>query len=154
MLNKLSTDIDFTDDYHMLSLVSQHKDYSLCFHINKVLNFEFEKYDDFFNEVGDPDVNPGYSWYYYYDEVCRTTYYLIGNKSNGHRLVVAQKQVDYFLLIKDAVCEESVRELSTLLRKTNGVNAVIKTDMSKIRNINILFQLVELHELESVKTKK
>lgn len=154
MLNKLSNDIDFTDDYCMLSLVSHLKDYSLCFHINKVLNFEFEKYEDFFCEVGDPEVTPGYSWYYYYDDICRTSYYLIGNKSNGHRLMSAQKQVDYFLIIKDAVNDGDVKGLSTILRKTTGIVAVIQPDMSKIKNINNLFQLIELHELEFVKKEK
>ena len=151
MLKILSNDIDFTDDYHMLSLVSHLKDYSLCFHVNKSLNTDFEKYEDFILEASDNEDVFGFSWYYFHDESINTSFYLIGNKSNGHRLLPSQKQIDFFLLVKEAIDEESIKEIAIKLRKTTGINAVIKTDISKIKNINILLEAVELHELEFVK---
>ncbi len=151
MLNRLTNDIDFTDDFYILSLVSHLKDYSLCFQINDLLNLDFEKYEDFFKLNSEQEDNAqGFSWYYYFDDNSSSSYYLIGNKCGGRRLIPSQKQVDFFLLIKETAGNVSIKELATSLRCTKDIIAVIPNDLSKIKDINILLQEIELHEMEYV----
>ena len=61
MPKKLSKTIDYFEDYRLLAIVSNIKDYSLCFHINGNLKTDFIKYDDLFFDLA-TDVEKSFSW--------------------------------------------------------------------------------------------
>ena len=67
MGKKLSSNIDYFEGYQLLGIVSQLRDYSLAFFINKSLDIELKKYEDMDitdNEGGES----AFSWYFYKDE--------------------------------------------------------------------------------------
>jgi len=137
----------------MLAIVSHLKDYTLCYHINSDLKFDFIKYDDLIFATT-PAAENIFSWYYYYDMITRTTYYLIGNKDESRLLIPSQKIVDYFLLIKEPISIDSVKVYANGLRKIPNITAVFDLNMGITKDMDLLLESIELHELKIIKKRK
>ncbi len=152
MSKKLSKNIDYFEDYQLLAIVSHLKDYSLCYHINIDLEIDLIKYDDLVFALNPVEEN-SFSWYYFEDTISSTTYYLIGNKSENGNLIPGQKSVDYFLLIKKPVDDELVISIANKLRKTSNITAVFVFNMQQTKDMDLLLETIELHELEYVKKR-
>ncbi len=149
MSKKISKNINYFEDYHMLAIVSPLKDYTLCFHINNALNFDLVKYEDL-EFSGKSDAVGKYSWYYYQDEMRRTSYYLISNKGDNGVLIPSQKTVDYYLLVKGPVASEMAGTHTSGLRNISLISAVFNVNMVQIKEMDLLLEYIELHELEFV----
>ena len=149
MSKKLSKNINSFEDYKLLAIVSHLKDYTLCYHINQDLRLDLVKYDDI-DIAHDKNDRSSFSWYYYKDEITRTTYYLVGNKNGNRNLITSQKTVDYFLLIKDIISDKTIIDIVKNLRNISNINAVFDIQMLQIRDMDLLLESIELHELQFV----
>ncbi len=114
------------------------------------LNFDLIKYDDL-KIVSDVSDESNFSWYYFNDEISRTSYYLLGNKCENGNLLKSHKTVDYFLLIKNSVGDEQLKFILNSLRKIPKVMAVFKIDKGNLKNLDMLLEMIELHELDVVR---
>lgn len=152
MSKKLSKNIDYFEDYKPLALVSHLKDYTLCYHINIDLNLDLIKYEDLIFAPPAKDEN-SFSWYYFKDKITRTVYYLIGNKGENGNLMPSQKTVDYFLLIKNPISDEIIKSITSRLRKIPNITAVFDFSMQQFKDMDLLLETIELHELEYVKRR-
>ena len=150
MSKKLTKNIDYFEDYHLLAMVSHLKDYTLCYHINLGLELDLIKYEDLIFTLP-PAGKSSFSWYYFEDSISRTTYYLLGNKGENGNLIPSQKTVDYFLLIKKPINDELVKTIAGRLRKIPNITAVFDTNMQQTKDMDLLLETIELHELEYVK---
>ena len=150
MPKKLSKNINYFEDYNILAIVSHLKDYTLCYHINNELNFDFVKYKDLVF-VSTSGTENQYSWYFYNDKVSRTTYYLIANKDEEGFLIPSQKTVDYFLFVNDPINNSIGKECSSVLRKIPNIIAVFDLNIEKTKDMDLLLESIELHELEHVR---
>ena len=146
MAKKLKFKVDYFEDYAMLSRASQLKDYRLGYFINETLGIELKKYDDFQMSVG----GVAYSWYCYSEGENGATYYLIQNHHPDGKLLPSQKGIDFFLLTKDLFDEQQLSEMASALRAVDGVLGVFLTKMSTIKNLDLMIERLELHELEKV----
>jgi hypothetical protein len=153
MSKKISKDINYFEDYHMLAIVSHLKDYTLCFHVNNSLGFDFVKYEDLIF-IGKSGIECSFSCYYYMNEISRTTYYLIGNKGDNGILIPSQKTVDYFLLIKSPMAAELAASHITDFRNISLITAVFSMNMEQIKEMDMLLEAMELHELEYITRRK
>jgi hypothetical protein len=149
MVIKLSSNIDYFEDSQLLGLVSQLKDYRLAFFVNNQMGFNFKKYSnlDFYSGSG---KKKSASWYYYYDEQLSAKMYLIGNSTDGGKLIPSKKEIDYFLLFKEFQSTEYADSTLSKLRAVSNVLAVFKLDLNNIKEADILMEQVELHEIEQV----
>ena len=145
MAKKLTAQFDHFEDYTMIGLVCSLKDYKFVFFINKVLELDLKKYEDFQPDSG----GPAYSWYCQKNKSELLTYYVIGNHHSERKLIPSQKSLDYFLLIK--YCERSnVEKIIAKLRNIPNISGVFLIDMNKIKDMNTIIEMHELHELENV----
>lgn len=152
MSKKLSKNIDYFEEYHTLAIVSHLKDYTLCYHINLALRLDLIKYEDLVFAL--PQVEESsFSWYYFEDKANRTFYYLIGNKGENTNLISSHKTVDYFFLIKTSTDHQFVKSITSRLRKIPNIAAVFDFNMTQFRNMDLLLETNELHELEYVKRR-
>lgn len=133
----------------MYAIATTMKDYSMAFQINGNLSTDLKNYDDIYFEMAS-DPEQGFSWYYFKDEKDHTHYYLIANKSQGSLLLPSQKTFDFILLLKDALNDEIATAIANKIRKTQGVTAVFQLPMNKIKDMDVLMETIELHELEFV----
>jgi hypothetical protein len=143
---KLKFQIDYFEDYAMLSLASQLKDYRLAYFINESLQLDLIKYDDFSMNT----ANSAFSWYFYNEGENGASFYLIGNRNSEGQLLIPQKGIDYLLLTKELFDEDRLQEMIAALRKINGLQGVFLTNMSSIKNLDLMIEFLELHELEKV----
>lgn len=146
MAKKLSVRIDYFADYQLLGLVSSMKDYMLTFFINNLLEIDLKKFDDLKPE---PGQDKAYSWYCHWNKGELISYYLVGNHHPGGKLIPSEKNLDYFLLIKNGSAERA-KEIAGKLRKIDKVTGVFQLDMIKIKDLNVILEILELHELDQV----
>ena len=146
MAKKLKLDFDYFEDYCLLSIATQMKDYTLAFHINHTLEINLKKYDDLV--VNGRDA--AYPWFYFSEGSNYPTFYLIGNNHPNGKINPLQKGIDYYLLIKELYNDEMLNEFASDLRKVQGILGVFITDMSSIKNLDVMIESVELHELDFI----
>ena len=151
MVKKIEIEINYAAAYIILGVVSTNTDYQLAHHINKSLVIRFSKYEDFaFNSSGKKKYS--YSWYYSFSEELKIKSYLISNYHRSKKLLPEYKQIDYFIILENSNDVEQLNEIVNLIRKTKKVTAVFKLDLSKIKNIDLLLEENEMHEMNCVKS--
>jgi hypothetical protein len=146
MVKKQLFQIDYFDGYHLLAIVTHLKDYRLAFFLNRETESQFARYEDLC--VGDDKC---YSLYRYHRKEDHITFYLISNTNEIRKLIPSKKEVDYFLLIKDAVGNGIAGEMVGQIRKIKNVMAVFKIDMTSVKDMDLLLEMIELHEVEQKK---
>ena len=145
MTKKLTFKVDYFEEYELLSVASHLKDYRLAYFINEHLGLELQKFDDF--KLKD---EKRYSWFCYSEGENGSTFYLIGNTHPDGLLIPSQKGIDYFLLIKDLFDDNRLKGLTTKLRGIKGVMGVFRVEMDSVKNLDLMIENLELHELEKV----
>jgi len=146
MKKKISGNIDYFEDYHLLAIVSPLKDYTLTHFINKQLNLQLVKYDDLrISEEGGV-----YSWYYYQQGNKYMSCFLIGNNHPRRKLIPGLNNYDFFFLIKDTIEDEVVQLMTSGIRSIKNVVGVFKQNMSAINEMDVLIECNELHEMEQI----
>lgn len=120
------------------------KDYRLSYNLNHNLELSLVKMDDFL----------GYSFYFYRDEDCFNSYYLIGNRGQELILLPDLKQIDFLLLLEGPV-KKTQKEL--LLEKIRGIQNVLtsyEVRFETIKNYNLMLTDLELHLMNILKVEK
>ncbi len=145
MAKKLKVESDLFEGYSLLALVTPLKDYRLAYFINDALNFQLKKYDD----LRLSGKESAFSWYYYSQGSNYLRCMLISNMEEKGRLIPGQR-IDFILLIKNIVDNEQRAEILSKLRKISSVSAAFEIDMSTIRNMDVLLEAIEMHELDQV----
>jgi len=151
MTRKLKLKIDYFDEYHMVAIVSHMKDYRLAYHINQKTGSHLKKFDDL------AVVNGGehnYTWYCCHEKENHMRLYLIGNSDKGGKLIPSRKEIDFFLLIKNAINTEKVNNMLKEIRSIRDVVGVFNQEMELIKDMDVLLEVIELHELEQFKGKQ
>ncbi len=151
MARKLQLKIDYFDEYDMLAIVSHLKDYRLAFHINQKLGSHLKKFDDLVILNAEEQ---NYTWYCCHEKENHMTVYLIGNSFKGSKLIPSRKEIDFFLLIKNAINSEKVDDILKEIRSIRDVVGVFKQEMASIKDMDVLLELIELHEMEQFKGKQ
>lgn len=151
MARKLKLKIDYFDEYHMLAIVSHLKDYRLAYNINQALGSRLKKFDDL-TIISEDEQN--FTWYCCHEKENHMTVYLIGNSATNSKLIPSRKEIDFFLLIKNAINLEKVDHILKEIRSISDVVGVFKQEMTSIRDMDVLLELIELHELEQFKGKQ
>jgi hypothetical protein len=146
LAKKLKLEIDYFEDYHLLSIASQMKDYLLAFHINRALNIDLKKYRDLRVE-GRKGLYP---WFFYSAGKNNPSYYLVGNNHVEGKISPHQKGIDYFLIIKEMYDSPTLGHQALILRRTPGILGVFHTNMPAVKDMDLLIESIELHEMEEV----
>jgi len=145
-MKKVSFNIDYHEDYNLLAIVSPLKDYTLSYFINKLLDLQLKKYGDLTIKA----ENGSYSWYYYKQGNKYSSSYLIGNNHLKGKLIPALYNFDYFFLLKDAIAQNQIQHMATALRGIKNVVGVFEQDLSTIKDMDILIEYNELHEMDQI----
>lgn len=136
-VGKLTNEGDY--DFIVIGLVCQNRDYRLCHELNKVLNIELEKKDNYsvFNNKRMEDHT--FSFYEYLDED-EDRYNLISNKCSKGALLPEQKIIDYLFLIRPDKLRINQEELVEQLNKIKIILGVYPFDILKLKSKrNLLF---------------
>lgn len=141
MVNKLVARLDMNMDeeldFTLLAITCPLKDYRLCHFINKETNLDFSrgkesKYDLHgrpknkaeeeieYHIVFDAKKKTSYHFtaFHYISHDSETEYFLINNKSiEGTFLIPENPHFDFFIMIKNYICEEDVARIIKIISK-------------------------------------
>ncbi len=145
MAKKHTLNSGLSSGYHLLGIVTHFKDYRLAYFLNDRLSFHLKKYDD----LSLSEKGGAYSWYCYVDKENDSSVFLFANHHEKGKLVPAQK-MDFFLLLKSSKVDLKLSEIVTTMRGIPEILAVFQLDMKTIKNMELILETVEMHELEHV----
>jgi len=126
-------------DFILIGIVCQHKDYRLCHELNAAFKTELVRENDLEIFNGRRMEKVSFSFYCYKTEE-EDRYYLISNKSKLGFLIPEQKQIDYFLLVRENVKRLDEQDLMNQLKDLKVVLGTFKFDPKKLKSRdNLLF---------------
>ena len=108
----------FDFDFSLIGISCHSKDYRLCWEINKALDIELERKDDYQAEGS----NSSHSFSQFIDDDNYLEYYFISNRSKEGYLIPEQNRVDYFLLIKGNTSDDLTKDM---ICKINTISLVL-----------------------------
>ena len=153
MVKKLSLSIDYTGEYEFIGIACHLKDYRLCFHLNKELEFQFRKMDDFVLEDERKREHP-YSVYYYRCNDTHADFCLLSNHHAEMKLIPGLRQFDYFLILQSHLSTSQKTSLIQKIKKVPNMIMAYQIDYSKMKEINHLISDLELQLMENLRNVK
>jgi len=143
---KISFVYDLTDEYQIIGICSHLKEYKLCWHLNKVLNSNLSKLEDFsFSSRNVSSEN--YSFFYYNDKNNRNNIFLLSNKNDNMTLLEKIPEADFLLIIKGVFSDKRIEDIITALKKTSNILTVFSVNMNKIKEMNSFLTELELYQM-------
>ncbi len=146
MAKRLSLNINYSEDYQLLAIVSHLKDYRISFFLNQELDLDLRKYDD----LRPSDNGATYSWYYYSEGDSYLNCYLVSNHHDSGKLIPSLKNIDYLLFVKNPYDDKEVMAMASSIRKIPNVVAVFEQNIPELKNMDVLIESIELHELDQI----
>ncbi|MCP4552127.1 MAG: IPExxxVDY family protein [Bacteroidetes bacterium] len=148
MAKKISLTLDFTSDYSVIGISCHLKDYRLTFNLNKELNLQLKRVDDFtLSDTKDESLN--YSIYYYHCHDTNNNFSLVSNHHAERKLIPSLKKFDYFLLIQNNTNTQAKKELIKAIKKVPHILTAFEIELSKVKNIHTLIAEIELQFIEN-----
>lgn len=140
ILNRKVLKFEIDLDFVLIAVTTSLKDYRICYHINKCLNFNFNRVDDLRLETNVNGSPLLFSLYHFSWESTETDFYFIGNKGSDGYLVPEMREADYFIMIKNYIDDDDLEHVLSCLNKIPEIVAAVKIDPKKIKSReNLLF---------------
>lgn len=145
MAKKYTLDSQAEEEFHILGIATQLKDYRLCHQLNKNLYLEFEKIDDLKAELSSPNSAGNFSCYRYQNPENFIDFFLLANKGPDGILLPDLRQADYFLVALGPFSRESQDRFLKTTKKITGVLAAFPIDIPKLKNIQSFLTELQMH---------
>jgi hypothetical protein len=131
------------DDLVVLGISATLKDYKMGWFLNQELRIELKKMTSFrFHEA----TEEGHSFFYYDEGENLNVFNLIQINAEGGRLIQLPVPTDYLLIIRNPIADAKLTQIMGVMRKIQGVMAVYKLDIERLKQIDPLLEQIELHE--------
>jgi len=132
ILNRKTLKFEIDLDFELVAITTSLRDYRLCYHINKRLNFNFTKSPDL--EIIQAGMPVYFSLYQFHWEASDTDFYFIANKGSDGYLIPEMRRVDYFIMIRNYIAGDELEKLVADLNKIQEIVAAVKVDPKKIKS--------------------
>ncbi|MGX5819931.1 IPExxxVDY family protein [Chitinophaga lutea] len=132
---------DFFEDTWLAGIITQARDYQLCWQINQHLRLDFRVNNSLEINLTKNRRSFYFSVYEYQELTKSAAHYLYNNHCKAEFLLPELKNVDYIWLIKGNYYQaQDVRNLIDQCRKVEVVQLVSLLDLKDIKNkINLIF---------------
>jgi hypothetical protein len=154
MARKYTLSASSDEDFQLIGIATQLRDYRLCHQLNKNLYLELEKLDDLNAELSQEGTFGNFSFFHYRKPENFIDFFLIANKSSDGILLPELKQADYFLVIHGPFPNESLDRFLKTSKSLPGVLASFPIDISKPKKIDTFLMELELHVLTQMSKGK
>ena len=131
-MNRKTLKFEIDLDFVLVAITTSLRDYRLCYHINKRLNFNFTKSSDL--EIIKEGMPVYFSLYQFHWEASDTDFYFIANKGSDGYLIPEMRKVDYFIMIRNYIADDELEKLVADLNKIQEIVAAVKIDPKKIKS--------------------
>jgi len=145
MAKKIKLTSGSSYDYTTIGIACHMKDYRFAFFMNEQLGFHFKRTDDLVS--GDEKDSKAYSFYIFTNPEDRRNYYLISNYHEEGRFIPSEKGADFFLIVNDILPANLKKEMIGKIQKVPQALAAYEIPKGKIKNLEIIFEEIEMHLL-------
>jgi len=111
---KFDTDEEF--DFLLIGIVCQHKDYRLCHELNQKLELKLTREKDYEVSIA-KRMNPALFSFFKFENDEQDLFYVFENKGKHALLIPEQKQIDFFLMIKECFRRHNITELVNSIKQ-------------------------------------
>jgi hypothetical protein len=140
ILNRKTLKFEIDLDFVLIAITTSLKDYRICHHVNKHLNFGFIRSADLEVDILRGSGPVYFSLFKYHWEASETDFYFIANKGSDGYLVPEMRKADYFLMIRNYIDGDDLEKMITALNRIPEIVAAVKIDPKKIKSReNLLF---------------
>ena len=126
---------DFFSGTYLLGIISPHKQYELCWQINRMLNFNFRLNSELEALIRKKEKHCFFQIYEYNEPLRFTFHYLYSNHYKGEFLLPELKHIDYIWLLKGSYyAEEQLELLTNDIRQLDIVQMVVRLQASGLKS--------------------
>ena len=129
----LEFDYDDHLDFLLIGIYCAHKDFRLCFEINKTLEINLSRADDLEMKKEKRGSLSYYSLFNYHNGD-NEQYFVIANKGTNGTFINELKHVDYFMLIKNLAPFNSLTTIAQLLKEISIITGVAILDATEYKS--------------------
>lgn len=130
--HKLLMSID--EDFCLLGIVADQRDYRLCLLINRALGFKLLRQDDLVLYHKKLDRDQEFSLFSYADDESLLTYRVIRNRDEEGFFLDELKNLDYLIHVQGEITEEAMSSFIQKIASISDVRMCVPVDLNKIRN--------------------
>jgi hypothetical protein len=139
-LSKLTLKYEPDLDFILVAITAPLKDYRFCFKLNRQLNIQFDRTEELSLQYFSDDRYIHFTRYHYYLSQTETDFYLIANKGTEGFLIPEMNNVDFFILIRNYIDNESLEQFITGINKIPEVQVAVEVDPKKLKSKeNLIF---------------
>ncbi|HYV94525.1 MAG TPA: IPExxxVDY family protein [Chitinophagales bacterium] len=135
--------INFEEDFEgaLFGIVTQLKDYRLCWHINKELSFDLIRMNDIEIIHKKKNKTAVFSLFRFENDLDKLLVHLVSNKHQGEHLIPEVRQADFILVIQGEVNTDMKDIFFSLLKNIPDIQLVIPVDSSRLKSKeNLVFE--------------
>ena len=111
---KFDTDEEF--EFLLVGIVCQHKDYRFCHELNRKLEINLVREKDYEVNIA-KRMNPALFSFFKFENDEQDLFYVFENKGKHSILIPEQKQIDFFLMIKESFQRQNITELVNTIKQ-------------------------------------
>jgi hypothetical protein len=139
-LSKLTLKYEPDLDFVLIAVTAPLKDYRFCYKLNKYLNIQFYRLDELSLQSYSDEYQIYFSRYHYHLSQSETDFYLLANKGTEGFLIPEMNKVDFFILIKNFIDNESLDLFINGINKIPEVQVAAEVDPKKLKSKeNLIF---------------
>ena len=128
---KFDTEEEF--DFLLIGIVCQHKDYRLCHELNQKLELKLIREKDYEVSIS-RRMNPAMFSFFKYENSEQDLFYVFENKGKHAILIPEQKQIDYFLMVKECFKRQNISELLSAVKQIPVVLGAYAIDARTLKS--------------------
>ncbi len=134
-MGKHTLEIEYDYSFVLIGISSHEKDYRICWALNNKLDLNLIKTESLEIKEKKLDEPSHYSLFIDTREEEFSEYLLIANRSEKGILIPEQKQMDYFLIIKEEeIKEEKIKTIFKKIKEITLVQTAVRIDASTLKS--------------------
>ena len=120
-------------DFLLIGIVCQHKDYRLCHELNRKLELNLVREKDYEVTIS-KRMHPALFSFFKFENEEQDLYYVFENKGQHSLLIQEQKQIDYFLMIRESFQRQNISELVNTIKQIPVVLGAYAIDPRSLKS--------------------
>lgn len=134
-MGKHTLEIEYDYDFVLIGISSHEKDYRICWAINNKLDLNLVKTEPLEIKEKKLEESSHYSLFVCVREEEFSEYLLVANRSEKGILIPEQKQMDYFLIIKEEEIKEAkVTEIIKKIKEMTLVQTAVRINAATLKS--------------------
>ncbi len=140
----LKLDFEQELDFLLVGIISGHKDFRLCFELNKALKLRFARKHDIIISAGKPGSSTSHARFLTGGNASET-YNLIGNRDLEHTgfFIPEMRNVDYFFLVSGYNDNFDLAGMVEKMRKLSAVSGAFIIQPDGLKSAETFLNLIE-----------